>query len=99
MEKSFNEEVVATIKAELSDEYTENEIDSYAKKIINKEYEDLPDKIKNVGIAVSYHMGWNKRSTGQVYDSLSGHGFIIGCKTGNVIGYGVSKKSVHNTDL
>ena len=92
MKKAFNEEVVTTIKADLSDKYTESKIDSYAKKFINKEYEDLPDKIKNVGIAVSYDMGWNKRSIGRVYYSLSGHGFIIGCKTGNIIRYGASKE-------
>ena len=37
-------------------------------------------------------MGWNKQSTGKVYDSLSGHGFVIGCLTRKVIGYGVRKK-------
>ena len=53
---------------------------------------NLPEEIHNIGIAVSYDMGWNKRSTGKVYDSLSGHGFIIGCLTRKVIGYGVRKK-------
>ena len=37
-------------------------------------------------------MGWNKRSTGKVYDSLSGHGFIIESLTKKVIGFGVRKK-------
>ena len=37
-------------------------------------------------------MGGNKRSTGRIYDSLSGHGFIIGFSTNKVIGYGVSKE-------
>jgi len=33
-----------------------------------------------IGHTVSYDMGWSKRSTGKVYDSLSGHGFLIGQK-------------------
>lgn len=38
-------------------------------------------------------MGWQKRSTGRLYDSLSGHGFIFGCKTGNIIGFCVKSKA------
>ena len=38
-------------------------------------------------------MGWQKRSTGKIYDSMSGHGFIIGCRTGNIIGFKVKSKS------
>ena len=37
-------------------------------------------------------MGWQKRAGGRVYDSLSGHGFFIGQKTGKCISYGVLKK-------
>ena len=37
-------------------------------------------------------MGWNKRSTGRVYDSLSGHAFMIGCRSGKVISFGVRAK-------
>uniref|UniRef100_A0A7S0C7E0 Mutator-like transposase domain-containing protein n=1 Tax=Proboscia inermis TaxID=420281 RepID=A0A7S0C7E0_9STRA len=44
------------------------------------------DEIKTIGIAVSYDMGWQKRSTGRVYDSISGHGYIIGCRTGKILG-------------
>jgi hypothetical protein len=29
-------------------------------------------------------MGWQKRAGGRVYDSLSGHGFLIGQKKANV---------------
>ena len=37
-------------------------------------------------------MGWNKRSSGRVYDSLSGRAFLIGCRSGNVIYFGVCAK-------
>ena len=46
-----------------------------------------------MGIGVSYDMGWQKRSTGKLYDSLSGHDFIFGVWTGYVIGYNVKSKS------
>ena len=59
-----------------------------------KQFHDLPENVKRIGIAVSYDMGWNKRSTGKVYDSLSGHGFIIRCLTKKVIGFGFRKKKM-----
>ena len=31
-------------------------------------------------------MGWSKRSSGRKYDSPSGHGYIIGQETGQIIG-------------
>ena len=33
---------------------------------------------KDVKLTVSYDMGWNKRSSGHKYDSISGHGFVLG---------------------
>ena len=47
-----------------------------------------------VPIAVSYDMGWQKRAGGRVYDSLSGHGYFIGCRTGKVVAMGVKKSVV-----
>jgi len=32
-----------------------------------------------VSITVSFDMSWNKRSSGNRYDSISGHAFFIGC--------------------
>ena len=43
-------------------------------------------KSRKIGIAISYDMGWQKRSTGKVYDSISGHGYLIGCRTGKILG-------------
>ena len=30
-------------------------------------------------------MGWQRRSSGRLYDSFSGHVYLIGCRTGKVI--------------
>ena len=46
-----------------------------------------------VGLTVSYDMGWNKRSSGHRYDSISGHAFIIGAYTRRIIGSVVFSKS------
>ena len=36
---------------------------------------------KDVKLTISYDMGWNKRSSGNKYDSMSGHGFVLGGET------------------
>ena len=38
-------------------------------------------------------MGWHKRSIGKIYDSLFGHGFILGVQTINVISFHMKSKS------
>ena len=43
-------------------------------------------------VNVSYDMGWQKRSSGHRYDSMSGHGLIIGEHTQKVLGYTVKIK-------
>ena len=48
-----------------------------------------PKKIVTLGLVVSYEMGWQKQSTGHRYDSTSGHGFIIGYRSGRIIGLDV----------
>ena len=41
--------------------------------------------ICNFGLTVSYDMGWQRRSSGNNYTSLSGHAFLIGGHTRRVI--------------
>ena len=92
LEEDMNEEIIATIKNKLKGSYSDADIMKYSNDFIQRKFDNLPDELKSVGIEVSYDMGWNKRSTGRVYDSLSGHAFMIGCRTVNVIDMGVSKK-------
>ena len=58
----------------------------------------IDKRLLAISISVSYDMGWQKRPTGRIYDSLSGHGFFIGCLTGNVIMMGIMKKNL-NADV
>ena len=49
---------------------------------------DLSDKDKNnnkVKLTVTYDMGWQKRSSSRIYDSSSGHAFIIGARSKGII--------------
>ena len=62
----------------------------------NEGSDDVPEEIITLGLAVSYDMGWQKCSTGHRYDSMSGHGFIIGCRSGKIIGLDVKGKNVRN---
>jgi len=40
---------------------------------------------KEVKLTISYDMGWNKRSSGHKYDSMSGHGFVLGGQSKKVL--------------
>ena len=52
----------------------------------------MHEDLRHVGISLSFDMGWQKRATGRIYDSLSGHGFFIGCLSKNVVEYGLLNK-------
>ena len=56
-------------------------------------YWALPeDRRPPVGLTISYDMGWNKRSSGHRYDSLSGHAFAIGAYSRRIIDFVVFSK-------
>ena len=84
-------EIAATIREKLDGKYNKKQIDKYILNF-NAGSDDVPEEIITLGLAVSYDMGWQKRSTGHRYDSMSGHGFIIGCRSGKIIGLDVKGK-------
>ena len=56
--------------------------------------EELFERYKNgdlssseVQLVVMYDMGWNKRSSGHKYDSISGHGFLLGGNTRKIMNF------------
>ena len=59
------------------------------KLIENDDLQKLNDNLPSLGLTVSYDMGWQRRSGGRVYDSISGHGFLIGCRSKKVINFGI----------
>ena len=46
-----------------------------------------------VPLTVMYDMGWNKRSSGNKYDSMSGHGFLLGGNTKKIMNYRCMSKA------
>ena len=94
--EALSKEIEATIKCKLEGKYTNDETEQAINHYLDGNYSQLPDELLTIGIAVSFDMGWQKRSTGRVYDSMSGHGFIIGCRTKNVVGFGLKKKKCSN---
>ena len=50
------------------------------------------DKRHQVQITFSFDMGWQKRSSGNCYDSLSGHVFMIGAESCEIIHCVVTSK-------
>ena len=56
------------------------------------EYNKMHKELQTIGISISYDMGWQKRATGRIYDSLSGHGYFIGYLGKNIVQYGLMKK-------
>ena len=47
---------------------------------------------KDVKLTISYDMGWNKRSSGHKYDSISGQGFVLGGQTKKILQHRVMSK-------
>ena len=79
MRRAFLDEVYATMDDVYKD-MSKQLLDVEKKKWKYNEPGRLP-----VSIAVSYDMGWQKRSSGNRYDSMSGHGVLVGCRTKKVI--------------
>ena len=84
-----NEEIRTSLKGK----FMREEIKKTTTALFAKDDENIHALIRKVDLTVSYDMGWQKQSTGKLNDSLSGHGFIFGCKTGNIIGFRVKSKA------
>ena len=58
-----------------------------------KDYEEWRQNTnEKVNLTVSFDMGWSKRSSGHRYDSLSGHAFMIGCRSDMIVSAIVTAK-------
>ena len=52
----------------------------------------LTDAVDQSGLSVSYHGGWSTRGSGRQYNSDTGHGVLIGSKTGKCVAFSVKSK-------
>lgn len=86
MKQAIEEEIKLTIEKEHPE-------------INYEEWRNKPLKDREaIGLNVSYDMGWNKRSSGRRYDSLSGHAFMVGCYSKKILLAGVKSKSCAKCD-
>ena len=93
MKDSLRQEINATIRDKLGNlGYTEEAVTREINAWHEKRLEDIPNEILVLGITISFDMGWQKRSTGKLYDSLSGYAYKIGCHTNQIIGLSVKCK-------
>ena len=73
------EEVTTTINEKMNGKFTDKHIKQNITYFLDREYHRMNASILTIGIIVSYDMGCQKRATGNIYSSLTGHGFYIGC--------------------
>ena len=82
-------EIVSTINSQAYDAINDKGRNDFLEFIQTKQFEKAKRIITQIKLTASFDMGWQKRATGRVYDSLSGHGYMVGCSTGKVISMGV----------
>ena len=61
----------------VSDEY----ICEIKSQLMSKQFHNLPNTLPKTPISISYDMCWSRRGCGKLYNSLSGHAFVIECRT------------------
>ena len=76
VQEGLVDEIKGQIKKQLGDKYTAEEVKQYTHNFF-METGFIPEAILKIAITASYDMGWNQRSTGRIYDSLSVHGFWL----------------------
>ena len=90
------DEINATVKEKLEGKYDDEKINNLLHTYHTTGV--VPNEIGDIRIAVSFDMGWQKKGTGHNYDSNSGHAYLIGCRTGKVVGMLVYSKKCAKCD-
>ena len=69
-------------------------IDEEVRLIVNDEnkYKQYRNKKLTVVLTISFDMGWSKRSSGNIYDSISGHTLKIGDVSDRILTAALSSK-------
>ena len=79
---------LTTIRDEAMEEGLRKEIEEET----GKTYEEWLESKQQIGIYGSYDMGWTKRSSGNRYNSMTGHVFLIGCRCKLIIAARIASK-------
>jgi hypothetical protein len=100
------EQELAKVEINVAQEAIRAGLDEEIKRTVNatmdlsyEEWVALPIKSRpRVGLAVSFDAGWQKRSSGNTYDSLSGHAAFYGQQTRLVIALAIMSKRCTTCD-
>ena len=91
IDRSLRDEICATV-IKTWDGAKPQHLQTKALRLVDDaKYDDLEELIGPTPLSVSYDMGWQRRGGGRVFDSLSGHGYLMGCLNGKVIHASVLK--------
>ena len=76
------------IKASILEQLTADNVTIECAELLYSKWKsgEKVHEIQNVGLTVSFDMAWQKRGSGNRYDSISGHGIMIGGITKKVLG-------------
>ena len=85
-------ELIKTIEEKSNTIVPEGDKTTIKQAVGSNEFNKINKKYLPLTISISYDMGWQKKGSGRQYDSMSGHGFFIGCRTGKVVLCGVLQK-------
>ena len=86
------ENLIGKTFKQIRDESMEEGLKEEVEKETGMKYEEWLVKDEQIGVYGSYDMGWNKRSSGNRYDSLTGHAFLIGCLCKKIIAARIASK-------
>ena len=90
IKKALAKEIKTAFFRQMKERYnnlSDNEINAVFVEWTEGERNDI-----KVGLRVAYDMGWQKKSSGRRYDSLSGHCFLFGLETKTIVGMKVFSK-------
>ena len=86
IDKQLIQETKLTIAAKNSSNDTNDSISNDIKQCDDATKIDDLDLQNTVKLTCSYDMGWSKRAGGRIYDSASGHGYLVGVNSGMIVG-------------
>ena len=95
VQDALDEEIMLSRNTNMNDNSTKDIFNTIDNDNGNDQELTTTNRCTAAPIDVAFDMGWQKRAGGRVYDSLSGHGFLIGQKTGKVISFGVLKNTAN----
>ena len=82
------QEIKSTIAAQHSSNDSNDSISHDIKKCDDATKIDDLHLQNTVKLTYSYDKGWSKRAGGRIYDSASGHGYLVGVNCGKIVAWG-----------